>query len=241
MPAALTLGCLLRDLRLHVVPAVLYVALFALMSLIIYANLASVQVFYQWWLINSWAASLALAFAVLAIVVWSAFSKNRLAGVRKVALLSCLVLFFGVGRSNGYGHAFFEGNRPAVRAGYDRVKLGIGFIRDHYHGKFPNFWLADVSGAEDEIWLFKSFVRCESEFAYPLRLPDPREHWQQPIAPRQADGLIVISNEPTLSRAAQATLAAAGVAPVVYQSKEISSGGIRYYILLLDLFELPAR
>lgn len=248
MPATLALACLLRDLRLQLVPALLYVVLFALMSMITYANLALVDAFYVWWSSHCWEVSLGLAIATLAIVVWSAFSNNHLARVRSLALLSCLLLFFGLGLSSNKGQSgFIYGDQPSVRAGYDRVKLSINFIRDHYHGKFPNFWLGEVSGAEDETWLFKSFVRCGSEFAYPDRLPDPEVHWQQSIAPGQAhglmvvpgqaDGLIVVSNAPTLSRAAQATLAGAGVAARVYQSKEISGGGAHYYVLLLDLFE----
>jgi hypothetical protein len=242
MPTTLALASLLRGLCLHVAPAALYLALLVLMSVIIYVNVALDRAFYVWWNTNSWEVSLGLAIAILTIVVWFAFFDNQLASVRSLTLLSCLLLFFGLGHShNKGGSAFFEGDRPSVRAGYDRVKLGINFIRDHYHGKFPNFWLAELSGAQDGEWLFKSFVRCRSELTYPLRLPDPEVHWQQPIAPGQADGLIVVSNEPTLSRAAQTTLAGAGVVPLVYQSKEISSAGIRYYILLLDLVELRSR
>src|SRR5262249_22341506 len=76
VPAALALACLLRDLRLPVAPVVLYVALFALISAIAYANLVMAHVFDQGWRINSWAVSLALAIAVLALVVWSAFSDR---------------------------------------------------------------------------------------------------------------------------------------------------------------------
>jgi hypothetical protein len=239
IPATLSLASLLRDLRSHVVPTVLYVTLFALMCVITYANLVLTKVFHEWAEVDFWAVPLGLAGAIVAIVVSSALSKNRLPPVCQVALLSCLLLFFGVGRSNGYGGAFFEGDRPDIRAGYDRVKLGINFIRDHYRGTFPNFWLADVPGAGDEIWLFRSFVRCESEFVYPDHLPDPEVHWQQPLA--EADGAIVISNEPTISPAAQTTLAGAGITARVYQSKEISSVGVRYYVLLLDLIKLRSR
>jgi hypothetical protein len=236
MPGALTLACLLRDLRLHVIPAaVLYMALITLMMAITYVNLALAAVFHQWWEVNSWAASLGLAIAILGLVMTSALSANRVTVVRNIALLTCLVLFFGFGHSTGYGREFFNGDRPSVRDRYDRIKLGINFIRDHYHGKFPNFWLADVPGDEAKL-LFRSFVRCDYEYAYPYRLPDAELHRQQPIA--EADGLIVVSNEATLSPSARATLAKADVVANVYQSKEISSGNVRYYVLLLDLFKL---
>jgi len=75
------------------------------------------------------------------------------------------VLFFGFGHSTGYGREFFNGDRPSVRDRYDWIKLGINFIRDHYHAKFPNFWLADVPGDEAKL-LFRSFVRCDYEYAY---------------------------------------------------------------------------
>jgi hypothetical protein len=91
---------------------------------------------------------------------------------------------------------------------------------------FPNFWLGDVPGDEAKL-LFRSFVRCDYEYAYPYRFPDAELHRQQPLP--EADGLIVVSNEATLSPSAQTMLAQAGIVASVYQSREISIGNVRYY------------
>jgi hypothetical protein len=236
MPATLAVVSLLRDVRLPASPTIVYAALVIVMFVLAFVDILINQSVYEWWKDNSWFISLGASIAVLAAAALSVFLQNCHYGViRSLFLFSSLALLFGLSRSHPYGEAFFEGDRPPYRDGYARVKQGIDFIRDNYHGSYHNFWLMD--GPADEIWLFRSFMRCESEFAYPARLPDPRVHWQQSVT--EADGLIVVANEPTLSSVAQETLAGAGVGASVYESKEIRSGGVAYYVLLLDLSPLP--
>jgi hypothetical protein len=145
---------------------------------------------------------------IFIVVIWSALSKNRLASA-KVLLVLC-ILFFGLSQSNSVAAVFFAANSrvpgdgfagdwPAVRAGYSRVKVGINFIRDNYHGTFPNFWLANIPGADDVTWLVRSFVRAMPDGD---RLPDPNVLWQQSLS--ESDGLIIISGEPTLHQDARA-------------------------------------
>jgi hypothetical protein len=237
MPCALALACLLRDLRSPVPPAVLYAFLFAIMSLLAYMNLAFIRASYGWWQFYSWQLSLGLAIGVFILSFGYVSNLIRPNLVRNLALVLSLCLFFGFGLSSHANQsAFYYGDVPSFRASYSRVKLGINFIRDHYRGGFPNFWLADIQGVEDETWLFRSFARCRSESNYPFRIPDPEVNGQQRIAPGQANGLIVVSEEPNLNPSAEQTLGSAGLSAVVYKSKEISSEGVRYYILLLDLF-----